>query len=90
METTFDRFITNNPEEKAKFDKEYEEFLISEFILERMEEEKLSVRGFAKKANVSHTVIQKMRNGRTAEKISMHTFLSVLDTLGYKMNLVRK
>jgi hypothetical protein len=39
METTFDKFITNNPKRKEKFDKEYNDFLLSEFVLEKMEED---------------------------------------------------
>ena len=37
METTFDKFINSNPKRKEKFDKEYNEFLLSEFALEKME-----------------------------------------------------
>lgn len=39
MKTTFDEFITDNPNQKEQFDKEYEEFLLSEFIIQKMEEE---------------------------------------------------
>ena len=87
MKSTFDEFITNNPEQKAKFDKEYEEFLISEFIIQKMEEENLSVRSLAKKASVSPTIIQKLRNSETAEKINFSTFKSVLKSLGYGFRL---
>ena len=89
MESTFDKFITNNPKEKAKFEKEYNDFLLSEFILERMEEENLSVRALAKKADVSPTIIQKLRKSETAEKINYGTFMAVINSLGYKMKLVR-
>ena len=89
METTFDKFITNNPEQKALFDKEYNEFLLSEFILEKMEEEKLSVRELAKRASVSPTVIQKLRKNETANRISYGTFLSVISSLGYRIKLER-
>ena len=68
METTFDKFITNNPKEKEKFDKEYNDFLLSEFILKKMESEHISVRALAQKAGVSPTVIQKNQTKR-AEKI---------------------
>ena len=34
METTFDKFITNNPTQKELFDKEYAEFARSERLLE--------------------------------------------------------
>ncbi|MDR1785681.1 MAG: XRE family transcriptional regulator [Spirochaetaceae bacterium] len=84
METTFDTFITNNPEEKALFDKEYNDFLLSEFVLEKMEQEKISVRMLAQKAGVSPTVIQKIRS-RNAERINYRTFSSVLNSLGYKI-----
>ena len=89
MESTFDKFITNNPKEKAKFEKEYSDFLLSEFILERMEEENLSVRALAKKADVSPTIIQKLRKSETAEKINYGTFMAVINSLGYKLKLVR-
>ena len=90
MKTTFDKFINDDSEERARFDKEYSEFLLSEFVLEKMEEENLSVRGLAEKANVSPTVIQKLRSSSISDHISYRTFLDVIDTLGYKVNLVRK
>ena len=86
MKTTFDRIINSNPKRKEKFDKEYNDFLLSEFILEKMEEENISVRSLAEKAGVSPTVIQKMR-GQDAEKINLKTLSSVLYTLGYKINV---
>lgn len=89
MESTFDKFINNNPKQKAKFEKEYNNFLLSEFILEKMEEENISVRELAKKADVSPTVIQKMRKSETAEKISYSTLVSVINSLGYKLNIQR-
>jgi len=86
METTFDKFINNNPKRKEKFDKEYNEFLLSEFILEKMEEDNISIRTLAKRAGVSPTVIQKIR-GSNAERINFRTFTNVLYTLGYKINI---
>ncbi len=88
-ESTFDKFITNNPEQKEKFDKEYDEFLLSEFIIQSMEEENISIRGLAEKANVSPTIIQKLRNNDTAEKINYSTFLAVIRSLGYRLRLER-
>ena len=46
-DTTFDKFIASDPKRKAKFDKEYNEFLLSEFVLEKMESEHISVRALA-------------------------------------------
>jgi len=88
METTFDRLINSNPKRKAKFDKEYNDFLLSEFVLEKMEAEQISVRALAQKAGVSPTVIQKIRS-KNAERINFRTFTSVLNTLGYRVNIER-
>jgi DNA-binding Xre family transcriptional regulator len=86
MKTTFDKFITNNPEEKEKFYREYNEFLLSEFVLEKMESENISVRKLAQRAGVSPTVIQKIRS-KNAERINFRTFTNVLNTLGYRINI---
>jgi len=86
FQTTFERFIGNDPVEKAKFDKEYSDFLFSEFILETMEREHLTVRSLAQKAGVSPTVIQKIRT-KDAENINFRTLKSVLATLGYRIAL---
>lgn len=90
MKTTFEKFINDDPVEKKKFEKEYSEFLLSEFIYEKMDEEHLSVRTLAEKADVSPTVIQKLRSSSTADHISYKTFLSVIDSLGYGFKLVKK
>ena len=86
METTFDKFINSDPERKEKFDKEYNDFLLSEFILEKMESEQISVRALAKKAGVSPTVIQKIRS-KNAERINYRTFTNVLYSLGYRISI---
>ncbi len=86
METTFDKYIKTNPHEREKFDREYADFLLSEFVLEKMEQENISVRALAKKAGVSPTIIQKIRS-KDAEKINYRTFSSVLNSLGYKINI---
>jgi len=89
MESTFDKYINCNPKRKEKFDKEYNEFLLSEFVLEKMEEEKISVRALAQRAGVSPTIIQKIRS-KDAERINFRTFTNVLNTLGYKISIERK
>jgi DNA-binding Xre family transcriptional regulator len=86
METTFDRFVNNDPNESDRVEKEYNYFLISEFVLQKMEEENISRRTLAKKAGVSPTVIQKMRS-KNSEKITYRTFSNVLNTLGYKISI---
>ena len=87
MKSTYDEFISD-PKRKEKFDKEYNDFLLSEFILEKMESENLSVRTLAKKAGVSPTIIQKIRS-KNAERINFRTFTNVLHSLGYKVSIER-
>ena len=87
MKSTYEEFISD-PKKKKRFDNEYNEFLLSEFILEKMESENLSVRALAKKAGVSPTIIQKIRS-KNAEKINFRTFTNVLYSLGYKVNIER-
>ena len=89
METTFDKFINSDPKEKELFEKEYNEFVLSELILEKMEEEKISIRALAQKAGVSPTVIQKIRS-KNAERINFRTFLNVINSLGYRISIERK
>jgi len=85
MESEFDKFINSNPNEKELFEKEYNDFLLSEFILEKMESENISVRALAKKAGVSPTIIQKIRS-KNASRINFRTFTNVINTLGYRIN----
>lgn len=87
MKSTFDKFINDNPKQKAAFDKEYADFRLSEFIIQKMEEENISVRSLAQKVDVSPTVIQKLRKSETAENINYKTFISVIHTLGYRIRL---
>jgi len=87
MKSTFDEFISD-PKRKKEFEKEYNEFLLSEFVLEKMEQEKISIRALAQQAGVSPTIIQKIRS-KNAEKINFRTFTSVLNTLGYRISIER-
>ena len=84
--TTFDKFFEENPDQKSIYEKEYNDFLLSEFMLEKMAEENISIRELAKQANVSPTVIQKLRS-KDAEKVRLTTFTSVLRCLGYQIKL---
>ena len=84
--TTFEKFFAENPEQKEIYEKEYSDFLLSEFMLEQMEAQHLSVRELAKKADVSPTVIQKLRS-KGSQKVNLTTFTSVLRSLGYQIKL---
>ena len=55
-------------------------------MLEQMEAQNISVRELAKKADVSPTVIQKLRS-KDSQKVNLTTFTSVLRSLGYQIKL---
>lgn len=83
---TLENPFTDSQLEKEIFDKEYSDFPFSEFMLEQMEVQKISIRELAKKADVSPTVIQKLRS-KDSQKINLTTFTSVLRSLGYQIKL---
>ena len=84
--TTFEQFFKENPDQKEIYEKEYSDFLLSEFMLEQMDAQNISVRELAKKADVSPTVIQKLRS-KDSQKVNLTTFTSVLRCLGYQIKL---
>ena len=53
METTFDKFITNNAKQKTLFDKEYAEFSHSEKTLENLDKER-QIKPFIVKSKGRH------------------------------------
>ena len=78
-ESTFER-LSRNQKWKKNFDKGYDEFLLSEFLIEIMEEKNVSVRELAKKAGVSPTTIQNIRTG-DADNVKLKTIVPVLNVL---------
>ncbi len=85
--STFDRLM-QDPKWKASFEKGYEKFLVSEFLIEAMEENKISVRKLAKEAGVSPTLIQNMRSGKSSN-ISINTLAPILSVLNYRIAFVK-
>lgn len=86
--STFDKLM-QDPEWKAGFEKGYEEFLLSEFLIEAMEENKISVRKLAEKAGVSPTIIQNLRSGKRSN-VSLNTLTPILSALHYKIEFVKE
>ena len=82
-ESTFDR-IMKNKKRREKFEKGYNKSLISEFILEAMEENHISVRKLAEKANVSPAIIQNLRTGKTIN-ITLKKLNNITNALGYRV-----
>ena len=85
--TTFDRLMQDS-NFKDEFEKGYNEFLISEFMIEKMEEENISVRELAKEAKVSPTTIQNLRSGN-AEAVKYKTLSNIMQKLGYALQPVK-
>ena len=80
--------LMQDPKWKAGFEKGYEKFLISEFLIEAMEKNNISVRKLAKKAGVSPTIIQNMRSGKSSN-ISINTLAPILSALHYRIEFVK-
>jgi len=86
--STVERFL-ENPEQKKIFDKEHNEFLLSELIIALMEEDLISVRKLAQAAGVSPTVIQSIRSGKK-KNLTLSTVASIANALGYTATLTLK
>ena len=83
--STFDQEMLN-PEFKASFEKGYREFLLSELIIDLMQESHKSVRKLADEVGVSPTIIQKVRSGKQSD-LKMKNFLSIAEACGYHLVL---
>lgn len=86
--STFDELMQDK-QWKADFEKGYEKFLISEFMIEAMDENHISVRKLAEEAGVSPTIIQNMRSGKSSN-ISINTLAPILSALNYKIAFIKK
>ena len=82
--STFDKFM-RDPGQKKKYEKEYNKFLLSEFLLEAMEKSNISVRKLSEKSGVAPSIIQNIRTERTAN-VTFNTLNSILSSLGYRLS----
>lgn len=90
IKTTSEEFVALlSPKEKAAFDKEYRNLLISELLLAVMEQDDISVRQLAKLADVSPTIVQAMRSGAKKD-FSMQSFFKILKGLGFEKLMVER
>jgi hypothetical protein len=83
--STFEREM-QNAAFREEFEKEYNEFLLSETILVMMKESHKSVRKLATETDLSPTVIQNIRSG-IQEDIKLRNFLNISHACGYKLIL---
>ena len=71
---------------QTECDKEYQEFLISEFLIEAMDAEQISVRNLAKETGISASMIQKLRSGKNSN-ISIDKLVSLISALHYRIKI---
>ncbi len=82
--STTDIFLESlTPKQLKEFNKERQEFILSELIIAAMERDNISVRKLAKMAGVSPTIVQAMRSGAKKD-FSMQSFFKILKGLGSK------
>ena len=87
-DSTFDRLNKNTKFKKA-FAKEREELFLSELVAALMEEDNKTVRALAEEANISPTIIQKLRTGKQTD-VKISNFMKILKIFGYHIEIVKK
>lgn len=73
---------------KEEFEKEYNEFLLSETIHAMMDKAHKSVRKLADESGLSPTVIQNIRSG-IQKDIKLSNFINISHACGYKLILTK-
>lgn len=85
--SVFDKWKTD-PAFKRDFNKEYQEFALSELMLALMEDDKKSVRKLAELVGLSPTAIQDLRSGK-AKDVKFKNFLNIVEACGFGIELVK-
>ena len=83
--STFEREM-QNADFRKNFDREYNEFVLSELLCAIMEDDKISVRKLAEAVNISPSVIQKIRSGQQKD-VKVGNFISIMQECGYNLIL---
>lgn len=83
--STYDELMLD-PEMKKKHERSYRELVLSELLLAIMAEDKISIRSLAKQAGISAAIIQDIRSGKR-DNLTLKTFSSLIDALGYNLVL---
>ena len=83
--STFDTFVSD-PKRKAIFEQEYAQFLLSEFLIEEMEKNKMSVRKLASQTGVSTSIIQNLKAMKSVN-LTLKTIVSLIEPFGYELKI---
>lgn len=86
--TIFDEYM-EKPGNRKRFEQKYEKFLLKEKLLEAMGKSHMTVRSLSKASRVSTSIIQDIRSG-ARKNITLDTFFSLFDTLGYTVRIEKK
>ena len=86
-ESTFEKFMKDE-KQKELFNKEFNQFILSEFLLDAMKEKKISVRKLSRESGVSTSIIQNIRTEK-ATNITLNTVQALASSLGYRLNFER-
>lgn len=86
--STYDELM-QNPEFKKKHEESYRDLVLSELLLAIMAEDNISIRSLAKQAGISPTIIQDIRSGKR-DNLTLKTFSSLIDALGYNLVLEKR
>ena len=83
--STVDEFLSD-PKRKARFEKEYSQFLLSEFLIEEMEKNKVSVRKLSDTTGISTSIIQNVKAMKTVN-LTLKTIVSLIEPFGYELKI---
>lgn len=77
------------PDFRIAFKKGYKRFLLSELIIELMDENHKTVRGLAEEAGLSPTVIQSIRSGQQQD-VKVSNLMGIIEACGYHLILEKE
>jgi DNA-binding phage protein len=83
--SSFDVFLSD-PKRKDIFEREHAKFLLSEFLIEEMEKNKISVRKLASQTGLSTSIIQNLKATKPAN-LTLKTILSLIEPFGYELKI---
>ncbi|MBF0197766.1 MAG: hypothetical protein HQL32_08645 [Planctomycetes bacterium] len=81
--STYDKMM-QDPKRKKKFEEEYREFLLSEILIDLMNNEDISVRQLAKEAGLSTAIVQGIRSG-ARKNVTLNSVGNIMSALGWKL-----
>jgi DNA-binding Xre family transcriptional regulator len=73
-----------DPEFKKEYEEGYREFLLSELLIDLMNNENVSVRKLAKEAGLSTTIVQGIRSG-TRKNVTLNSVGNIFQAMGWKL-----